>query len=85
MTGSFMDYCMPRAGMLPEMRIVDQPLPSGNNSLGAKGVGEAGCTASLPALANAMMDALRPLGVPNLDMPFTPAKVWHAIRAARKS
>jgi len=84
MTGSFMDYCMPRAGMLPEMRIVDHPLPSGNNALGAKGVGEAGCTASLPALANAMMDALRPLGVQHMDMPFTPAKVWHAIRSVRR-
>jgi len=85
MTGSFMDYCMPRAGMLSDINIVDHPLPSGNNSLGAKGVGESGCTASLPALANAMMDALRPVGVQHLDMPFTPAKVWHAIRSARKS
>jgi aerobic carbon-monoxide dehydrogenase large subunit len=85
MTGSFMDYCMPRAGMLPDIRVVDHPLPSGNNSLGAKGVGESGCTASLPALANAMMDALRPVGVQHLDMPFTPAKVWHAIRSARKN
>jgi len=84
MTGSFMDYCMPRAGMLPDIHLVDHPLPSRNNSLGAKGVGESGCTASLPALANAMMDALRPLGVQHLDMPFTPAKVWHAIRSARK-
>jgi aerobic carbon-monoxide dehydrogenase large subunit len=85
MTGSFMDYCMPRAGMLPDIRILDNPVPSGNNSLGAKGVGESGCTASLPALANAMMDALRPLGVQHLDMPFTPTVVWHAIRSARKN
>ncbi len=85
MTGSFMDYCMPRAGMLPDIHIVDHPLPSGNNALGAKGVGEAGCTASLPALANAMMDALRPLGIQHLDMPFTPATVWGAIRVARKT
>ncbi|MDH3286570.1 MAG: xanthine dehydrogenase family protein molybdopterin-binding subunit [Betaproteobacteria bacterium] len=84
MTGSFMDYCMPRAGMLPDIHIVDHPLPSGNNSLGAKGVGESGCTASLPALANAMMDALRPLGVQHLDMPFTPTAVWHAIRSAKR-
>ena len=85
MTGSFMDYCMPRAGLLPEIRIADHPVPSAINSLGAKGVGESGCTGSLPALANAMMDALRPIGVQHLDMPFTPAKVWDAIRAARKS
>ncbi|MGW8182951.1 MAG: xanthine dehydrogenase family protein molybdopterin-binding subunit, partial [Burkholderiales bacterium] len=85
MTGSFMDYCMPRAGLLPEIRIADHPVPSAINSLGAKGVGESGCTGSLPALANAMMDALRPIGVQHLDMPFTPAKVWDAIRAARKT
>jgi len=85
MTGSFMDYCMPRAGLLPDIRIADHPVPSGNNSLGAKGVGESGCTGSLPALANAMMDALGPIGVQHLDMPFTPAKVWDAIRSARKT
>ena len=85
MTGSFMDYCMPRAGMLPDIRMFDRPLPSGNNSLGAKGMGESGCTASMPALANAMMDALRPIGVRHLDMPFTPARVWDAIRTVRKT
>ena len=84
LTGSFMDYCMPRAGMLRDIRLEDEPLPSGNNSLGAKGVGESGCTASLPSLANAVMDALRPLGIRHLDMPFTPAKVWHAIQSAKK-
>jgi carbon-monoxide dehydrogenase large subunit len=84
LTGSFMDYCMPRAGMLREVRMEDHPVPSGNNSLGAKGVGESGCTASLPSLANAMMDALRPLGVAHLDMPFTPTRVWHAIQSAKK-
>ena len=85
LTGSFMDYCMPRAGALVrEIRMQDAPLPSVNNALGAKGVGESGCTASLPSLTNAVMDALRPLGVRSLDMPFTPAKVWHAIQAAKK-
>ena len=84
LTGSFMDYCMPRAGALVrEIRMQDAPLPSVNNALGAKGVGESGCTASMPSLANAVMDALRPLGVPSLDMPMTPAKLWHAIQSAK--
>jgi len=86
LTGSFMDYCMPRAGALVrDIRMQDSPVPSATNVLGAKGVGESGCTASMPSLANAMMDALRPLGVPPLDMPFTPARVWHAIQAAKKA
>jgi len=53
------------------------------NALGAKGVGESGCSGSLPALVNAVVDALRPLGITHLDMPFTPAKLWHAIHPAR--
>ena len=83
LTGSFMDYCMPRAGMLRDIHVGDHPLPSTLNALGAKGVGESGCTASLPALANAMTDALRPAGVGHLDMPYTPSKVWHAIQSAK--
>ncbi len=83
-TGSFMDYCMPRAGFLRNINVGDHPLPSKLNAIGAKGVGESGCTASLPAIANAMTDALRPAGVGHLDMPYTPSKVWHSIQAARK-
>ena len=83
LTGSFMDYCMPRAGLLRNIQVGDHPLPSKLNALGAKGVGESGCTASLPALANAMTDALRPAGVGHLDMPYTPSKVWHAIQSAK--
>ena len=83
LTGSFMDYYMPRAGLLRDIRVGDHPLPSSLNALGAKGVGESGCTASLPALANAMTDALRPAGVGHLDMPYTPSKVWHAIQSAK--
>lgn len=83
LTGSFTDYCMPRAGWIRKIEVGDHPLPSKLNPLGAKGVGESGCTASLPALANAMTDALRPRGVQSLEMPFTPSKVWHAIRAAQ--
>jgi carbon-monoxide dehydrogenase large subunit len=84
MTGSFMDYCMPHAGLVTEIRMQDAPVPSAANVLGVKGVGESGCTASMPSLTNAVLDALRPLGVQHLDMPLTPAKVWHAIRAARQ-
>jgi len=84
LTGSFMDYYMPRAGLLPEIRGAEHPTPSKVSPLGVKGVGESGCTGSLPALGNAMMDALRPLGIGHLDMPLTPAKVWHAIRAVRR-
>ncbi|MBI3043432.1 MAG: xanthine dehydrogenase family protein molybdopterin-binding subunit [Betaproteobacteria bacterium] len=84
LTGSFMDYCMPRAGLVPHVRMQDYPVPSVSNALGVKGVGESGCTASIPSLANAVMDALRPLGVPPVDMPFTPARVWHAISSAKQ-
>jgi carbon-monoxide dehydrogenase large subunit len=84
LTGSFMDYCMPRAGLVREIHMQDAPLPSINNVLGVKGVGESGCTASLPSLTNAVIDALRPLGIHHLDMPFTPAKLWHAIQNAKK-
>ncbi|MCL4800607.1 MAG: hypothetical protein KJ025_13530, partial [Burkholderiales bacterium] len=59
------------------------PVPTATNALGAKGVGESGCSGSLPALANAVMNALRPLGIATLDMPFTPARLWEAIAAAR--
>ncbi len=84
LTGSFMDYCMPRAGLVPAIRGEEHPTPSKVSPLGVKGVGESGCTGSLPALANAVMDALRPLGINHLDMPLTPNKLWHAIKEARK-
>ena len=61
----------------------EHPVPTPTNALGAKGVGEAGCSGSLPALVNATIDALRPLGIKHLDMPFTPSKLWAAIQAAR--
>jgi carbon-monoxide dehydrogenase large subunit len=82
MTGSFMDYTMPRVGMLKHIVIDENCIPSKINSLGAKGVGESGCTGSISAMSNAMADALRPLGVPPMDMPFTSSRVWHAIVAA---
>ena len=83
LTGSFMDYVMPKAGWIRDMAVHDHPVPTPTNALGAKGVGESGCSGSLPALANATIDALRPLGITHLDMPYTPARVWAAIRSAR--
>jgi carbon-monoxide dehydrogenase large subunit len=82
LTGSFMDYPMPRAGLLRDMAVGDHPVPTPTNALGAKGVGESGCTGALPALVNATMDALRPLGITHLDMPYTPARLWAAIQSA---
>ena len=82
LTGSFADYIMPRAGWLKHVEVHDHPVPTPTNVLGAKGVGEAGCSGSLPALVNATIDALRPLGIKHLDMPFTPARLWQAIRSA---
>ncbi|OGA48118.1 MAG: hypothetical protein A3F74_00330 [Betaproteobacteria bacterium RIFCSPLOWO2_12_FULL_62_58] len=83
MTGSFADYYMPRAGLVRGITLEEHPTPSKVSPLGVKGMGESGCTASLAALTNAVIDALRPLGVRHLDMPLTPSKVWHAIAAAR--
>lgn len=83
LTGSFSDYFMPRAGFIRDIQMNDHPVPSKTNVLGAKGFGESGCTASLPTLANATLDALRPLGIQHLDMPLTPSKLWHAMQAAK--
>jgi carbon-monoxide dehydrogenase large subunit len=82
LSGSFADYVMPRAGWLRHIVVHDHPVPTPTNALGAKGVGEAGCSGSLPALVNATLDALRPLGISHLDMPLTPARLWQAIQRA---
>ena len=82
LTGSFTDYVMPRAGWIRDMQVHDHPVPTPTNALGAKGVGESGCSGSLPALVNATVDALRPLGITHVDMPFTPARLWETIRQA---
>jgi len=84
MTGSFMDYAMPKAGWIRDMKIYDHATFGTISPLGVKGMGESGCTASLAALTNAVMNALRPLGVPPLDMPLTAHKLWQAITSARK-
>ena len=83
LTGSFSDYYMPRAGLLPDLVMEEHPTPTRVNPLGIKGTGESGCTASLACLVNAVLDAVKPLGIAHLDMPLTPAKLWHVISAAR--
>ena len=84
LAASFMDYVMPRAGLIREIRGEEHATPSKVSPLGVKGVGESGCTASIPVLVGAVLDALRPLGITHLDMPLTPAKVWQAMHAAQK-
>ncbi len=79
LSGSFMDYFMPRAENAVPTQLIDCGVPSPANPLGAKGAGEAGATGSIPALANAVLDALRPLKIRQLEMPYTPARIWHAI------
>jgi carbon-monoxide dehydrogenase large subunit len=82
LTGSFMDYAMPRAGLVSGIRLLEHPVPTKLNPLGAKGVGEAGVTGSMPALMNAVVDALRQAGVRSFEMPATPARVWKVIQDA---
>ena len=84
LTGSFMDYAMPRATDMPPITIHNMQTPSPMNSLGAKGVGEAGTIGAPIAILNAAMDALAPFGITDLDMPLTPCKIWHALNVARK-
>jgi len=83
LSGSYQDYALPRAGDLPAIETASRSVPCTTNPLGAKGCGEAGCAGSLPAVMNAIADALSPLGITHLDMPATPERVWAAIRAAR--
>lgn len=84
-TGSFMDYALPRAGDVPPMTLGDLPSPATSNPLGTKGCGEAGCAGSLATLVNAVLDALSDEGVTSIDMPLTPEKVWRAIQDGRKA
>jgi carbon-monoxide dehydrogenase large subunit len=81
LTGSFMDYTMPRADDFPAFTLGHVCTPCTHNPLGTKGCGEAGAIGSPPAIMNAVLDALAPLGVKNLDMPATPNRVWQAIQA----
>ena len=79
-TGSFMDYAMPRADDLSGVEIKSNPVPTKTNPLGVKGAGEAGCVGALPAVANAIVDALSGFGVKHIEMPATPERIWRAMR-----
>ncbi len=79
-SGSFMDYTMPRADDLPSFEMEINEVPTPTNPMGVKGAGEAGCVGALPAVMNAIVAALRPLGVTTLDMPATPERVWRAMQ-----
>jgi carbon-monoxide dehydrogenase large subunit len=83
LSGSMLDYALPKAARLPTFELDSTVTPTPVNPLGAKGVGEAGTIASTAAVANAVIDALSPLGIRHLDMPYTPQTVWRAIQAAR--
>jgi carbon-monoxide dehydrogenase large subunit len=83
LTGSFMDYALPRAADSPQVVVVHHPVPATTNVLGVKGCGEAGCAGSLTSVMNAIADALSEFGIHHLDMPATPYRVWRAIQEAR--
>jgi carbon-monoxide dehydrogenase large subunit len=83
LTGSMLDYALPKASRLPNFELDQTVTPSPVNPLGVKGVGEAGTIASTAAVANAVIDALSPLGIRHLDMPYTSQKVWSAIQSAK--
>jgi len=82
-TGSFMDYALPRAEDIPPIAVGDHPSPAKSNPLGTKGCGEAGCAGSLATIVNAVLDALSDYGIKQIDMPLTPEKVWRAIQDAK--
>ncbi len=82
-TGSLMDYALPRAEDVPFMEVGDHPVPAKSNPLGTKGCGEAGCAGSLSTVVNAVVDALSDYGIKHIDMPLTPERVWRAIQDAK--
>ena len=84
LTGTMMDYALPKADQLPFYETDRTETPSPVNPLGVKGAGETGTIASSAAVANAVMDALTPLGITHIDLPLTPDRIWRAIRDARK-
>jgi carbon-monoxide dehydrogenase large subunit len=83
LSGSYMDYAMPRADNAPLFAIENHPVPATTNALGVKGCGEAGCAGSLPSIMNAVLDALSQYGIKHIDMPATPERIWRAIHEAR--
>jgi aerobic carbon-monoxide dehydrogenase large subunit len=84
LSGSLMDYAMPNAGMVPDFVTDFVETPSPYNPLGAKGAGESGCIGAPPAIVNAVLDALSPLGIKTIDMPLRPEKIWALIQAAQQ-
>ena len=85
LTGSLTDYALPCASDAVTFLVHSRPVPAKTNPLGVKGCGEAGCAGSLPAVMNAVVDALSEYGIRHIDMPATPHKVWQAIRQAQSS
>jgi carbon-monoxide dehydrogenase large subunit len=83
LTGSFMDYAMPRAADVPSFVLADHPAPAKTNPLGVKGCGEAGCAGALTSVMNAVVDALGERGIRHIDMPVTPAQIWQALQSAK--
>ena len=83
LSGSYMDYAMPRAHHAPDFAVHSHPVPATTNPLGVKGCGEAGCAGSLTSLMNAVVDALSVYGIRHIDMPATPGRVWQAIQDAK--
>jgi carbon-monoxide dehydrogenase large subunit len=83
MTGSLLDYAVPRAEHVPSIRSLFQETPSPTNPIGVKGIGESGSIAAPPCMVHAVLDALSPFGIKHLDMPMTPPRVWSAIQTAR--
>jgi carbon-monoxide dehydrogenase large subunit len=81
-TSSLLDYAVPKAEFLPPLEVERTETPTDVNPLGIKGAGETGTIASTPAVVNAVVDALAPLGIRHLDMPLTPERVWRAMREA---
>ena len=79
LTGTLMDYAIPRAAQFPRFTVESTETRTPHNPLGAKGIGEAATIGSTPAIVNAVMDALNPLSVRHIDMPLTPEKIWQAI------
>ena len=82
LTGSFMDYAMPRAADVPSFVLADHAVPAKTNPLGVKGCGEAGCAGALTSVMNAVIDALGDRGIRHVDMPLGPFQVWQALHKA---
>jgi carbon-monoxide dehydrogenase large subunit len=84
LSGSYMDYALPRADHAPDFAVLSHPVPAKTNPLGVKGCGEAGCAGSLTSIMNAVVDALSAYGIKHIDMPATPQRVWQAIQNAKQ-